>query len=144
MIHFTTRIFERKLNQECIPVGCVPSAAAAVSGGCVLPVEGCTSGGCASQGVYFPGGVLARGCTSQGVCFPGGVLPRGCASWGEVLPGKCASGGGVVSQHALRQTPRHPPVDRMTDMWKNITFAISRTVTRSKIFRKVEIGFLKH
>ena len=29
---------------------------------------------------------------------------------------------GVVSQHALRQTPS-PPVDRMTDTCKNITFA---------------------
>ena len=31
-------------------------------------------------------------------------------------------GGRVISQHALRQTP--PPVDRMTDTCKNITFKL--------------------
>ena len=73
------------LKQECIPVGCVPSAMAAVSGGV--------------------------------------GASRGGASRGGVLPG------GVVSQHALRQTP--PPVNRMTDRCKNITFTTSlRTVTR--------------
>ena len=50
-------------------------------------------------------------------------------------------GGGVVSQHALRQTP--PPVNRMTDRYKNITFATSlRTVTMwsrsSWIFERLE------
>ena len=45
---------------------------------------------------------------------------------GGVLPGVHASQGGVVSQHALRQTP---PVNSMTDRCKNITFATSlRTV----------------
>ena len=45
--------------QECIPVGCVPSAAVAVSrvGGCLLP-----------------GGVYSRG---GGVCLLGGLLPGG-------------------------------------------------------------------
>ena len=57
-----------------------------------------------------------------GACFRGGVR----ASWGGVLPGVHASQGGVVSQHALRQTP---PVNSMTDRCKNITFATSlRTV----------------
>ena len=57
------------LKQECIPVGCVPSAAVAV-------------------------------------CW-GVSAPRGCLLWwwGWSAPG------GVVSQHALRQTP---PVDRQT------------------------------
>ena len=122
-------------QQECIPVGCVPSAAAAISWGRgVLP-----GGVCFSGGLCF----LGRGCVSQGGVLPGGcasegyVLPRGCAPWGggcasqggvlprgDVLPRGwwCASRGGVVSQHALRQTP---PVNRMTDRCKNITFATS-------------------
>ena len=88
-------------------------------GGCVLPFGG------ASQGcVCFPGGA----CFLGERVLPGGcVLPRGvCASWVCVLPrgvcfwGVCASWG-VVSQHALRQTP--PPVYRITDTSKNITLA---------------------
>ena len=61
----------KKLSkQECIPVGCVPSAAVAV----------CSGGG---EGVPAPGG------------GEGGVCSGGC-----LVPGR-----GVVSQHALRQTP---------------------------------------
>ena len=43
--------------------------------------------------------------------------------WGCLLQGVSAPGGGVVSQHALRQTP---PVNRMTDMSKNITLATTK------------------
>ena len=47
------------LQQECIPVGYVPSAAVSVLGG------------------VCPGGVYAeKGCLSRG-CLPGGYLPRG-------------------------------------------------------------------
>ena len=55
------------LEQECIPVGCVPSAAVAVSG---------------ARGV-FPG-VSAQG----GVCLRGGGLPSGivCFGGGGVCP----------------------------------------------------------
>ena len=43
-------------EQECIPVGCVPSAAVAVCwGGCV-----CSWGGCLLQGVSAPGGYLPQ------------------------------------------------------------------------------------
>ena len=45
--------------QECIPVGCVSSAAGGVSG------QGCLSRGC-----------LPRGCLPKG-CLPGGCLPQG-------------------------------------------------------------------
>ena len=38
-------------QQECILVGCVPSAAVAAGGGCVYP------GGCLPMGVVCPGGV---------------------------------------------------------------------------------------
>ena len=60
-----------KKQQECIPVGCVPSATVAV---CLRGVP--ARGGSAPEGLPAPGGVPA--------------------------PGR-----GVVSQHALRQTP--PP-----------------------------------
>ena len=88
-----------------------------------------------------------EGVLPGGVCFPGcvlfgGVLPGRGSVWflgGCVLPGGvCFPGGGVcrggvppgvvLSQHALRQTP---PVNRMTDRCKNITFATSlQMVTR--------------
>ena len=55
-----------RIQQECIPVGCVPSATVAVSGG---------------------------------VCSGGGLLPGDVCSWRDVCPQ------GVVSKHALRQTP---------------------------------------
>ena len=58
-------------QQECIPVGCVLSAAVAISGkgGC-LPGRGCLPGG---------GGVCPGVC----VCF-GGCLPRECTPlWGQ-------------------------------------------------------------
>ena len=95
-------------EQECIPVGCVPSAAAAVPEGVggVLPGGVCASWGvCASQGGVIPAGVLPLGYASRGVCFPGGV----CASrGGHMFLGGMPPGG---SQHALSQTP---PVDRHT------------------------------
>ena len=74
--------------------------------GGVLPVGGVLPGGVCFPGGFFPGGVcvLPRG-ASRGVCLPGGCFP-----------------GGLVSKHALRQTP---PVNRMTDRCKNITFATS-------------------
>ena len=77
------------ISQECIPVGCVPSATVAFSGGV------CLGGVC-------PGRCLPR----EGGVYPGGVCPR-------CLPrGGCLRGG-------LEYTP---PVNRMTDRCKNITF----------------------
>ena len=73
-------------------------------------------------GVYLPG--------LGGVCLVQGGLPgRGGGLPGLVgegsLPGPggsaCSWGGGLASQHALRQTT--PPVDRITDACKNITLA---------------------
>ena len=59
--------------------------------------------------VYGPGGVHGPG----GCMVPGGVHGPG---EGVHVPR------GVVSQHALRQTPPPPPVNRMTaDRCKNIT-----------------------
>ena len=57
-----------KIKQECIPVGCVPSAAVAVSGGGVCPGDLTT--GVSAQG----GGV----CPGRGAVCPWGYLPAGC------------------------------------------------------------------
>ena len=74
--------------------------------------------------VSSPGGLLARG---RRVFLPGGLpcqggLPcRGDLSCQGGLP--CQGGSalpGVVSQHAMGQTPLG---DRMTDTCKNVTFA---------------------
>ena len=105
-------------QQECIPVGCIPSAAAAVS----------------REGGVWSG----RG----GVCVPGpgkeGVLQGGVCSWrgvcllsGGVRSGGCVCSGGVSAPRVIPAGTEAapPPVDRMTDRCKNITFATSlRTV----------------
>ena len=104
---------DESFQQECIPVGCVPSAAVAVSApggrGVSSPAGGVWSG---VVGVLLLGGVSA----SRRCLLPGGVCSRG----GGLLPGGHLLRGGGVSQHAPRQTL---PVNRMTDRCKNITFA---------------------
>ena len=78
-------------------------------------------------GCLVLGGVPAPG----GVPGPGGCLLRG-GDW-------CW---GVVSQHALRQTP---PVNRMTDRCKNITFATSlRTVNISQTACDTQSSFASY
>ena len=72
--------------------------------GCLLPGTGAGPGGCLPW----------RGTCSGGICSQGGTWSGGVCSQG--VPGL------GVSQHALRQTP---PVNRMTDRCKNITFATS-------------------
>ena len=58
------------MEQECIPVGCIPSAAVAVS------LEVCLSGGC------LPRGLSTQGVSAQGDVNPGGwvCLPRGSSA----------------------------------------------------------------
>ena len=122
-----TAYFERKkfFKQECIPVGCVPSATEAVWW------EG---GGVCSRGSLLPGGVCSGGCLLRGsllqggMCLlPGGSALGGCLFWGVSPPG---GGGGSILACTEADTP--PPVDRMTDTCKNITFATSlRTVKSS-------------
>ena len=99
---------QKQRQQECIPVGCVPSAAVAMS------IPACT-GHCVSQhalgrGVYhsmhWAGGCITA-CTGQGVCIPacsgwgvsaqGGVCPRGvclegCLPRGSTWWGVCLAG----------------------------------------------------
>ena len=60
-------------KQECIPVGCVPSASVAISG--------CREGGASAQGV------CQRGCLPWGC--PGGASALGVSRW------VCVGGGGV-------------------------------------------------
>ena len=84
------------------------------SGGCLLqggvsgPRGGCLLRGVsASEGVSAPGGSASRGgvcLVLGGVSFRGGLLPGGVCS-GGCLPLGVSARGGVVSQHALRQTP---------------------------------------
>ena len=107
-------------------------------GGLVSGLGGVWSRG---GGVWSGGSGLGRsapggrgGVWSRGVSAPGGW----CLVWGGLVWGSAPRGGGggvwsrglsapggsaprgVVSQHALRQTP---PVNRMTDRCKNISLA---------------------
>ena len=57
------------VKQECIPVGCVPSAEVAVSGrGCLTRVVCLPWGGCVCPGCVCPGGCVCLGIR----CLPGG------------------------------------------------------------------------
>ena len=114
------------LKQECIPVGCVPSATVAVcsgGGGCLVPVVVPGPGGCLLRGVADPGEGV---CSWGGVHGPGGcLLPGGAWSFG----GGSALGGGIP---ACTEADTPPPVNRMTERCKNRTVATSlRTVTIS-------------
>ena len=123
---------EKIAKQECIPVGCVPFAAAAVFpggrgawswgslllGGCLL------LGVSAPRRVSAPGGCLLPG---AGVCSGGCLLPGG----GVSAPGGCLVLGGGIPACTEADTHTPPPVNRMTDRCKNITFATSlRTVIK--------------
>ena len=89
----TCQAIHRK-QQECISVGCVPSTAVAVSGGCLPRGKG-----------VCPGGCMPRGCLPGG-CLPGGCLPRGVSAQGGV----CLGGVYTPCPHGL------------TDTYENITF----------------------
>ena len=81
------------------------------TGGCVYPSMHWAGGVC--LGVVSDGGCLIRG-VSWG-CLPGGVgggcLSRGVSAWGVSAQGVFAQGVSAT----------HPPVDRMTEAWENIT-----------------------
>ena len=89
--HFCGGRIVYMFQQECIPVGCVPAAHWPYAAVCFA--GGCLLGGAVSA----PGG--------GGLPLGGCLLQRGCV---------------CVSQHALRQTPSPPPVDRILDtrLWK--------------------------
>ena len=67
------------LKQECIPVGCVPSAAVAFGEGGCVPGEG-----------GLPGGVCLGRLSAYGVCL-WGVCPRGVCPGGTWQGGVCPS-----------------------------------------------------
>ena len=120
-----SKITEKLMKQECIPVGCVPPACwpyhplvdhipACIARG--VPAGGCTCpGGCTCQGGVPVGGVyLPEGCTC-----PGGVPARGrgCTCWGCTCPG-----GVPVLSCTWAGTP---PLwtEWLSDRCKNINFA---------------------
>ena len=102
------------MEQECIPVGCVPAARRPYAGVCFPGGVSLVPGGSAWSQGGLPG---PRGSAWSRGCLPG---PGGVSAWsrgglpglGRGLPGP-EGGGGMASQHAVRQTPS-PPVDRHT------------------------------
>ena len=111
-------------SRGCLLQGGVCSWGVSAPGGCLLQGRGCLlwGGGVCSRGVSAPGegvsalggvclGVSAPGgCLLLGVSAPGSVCSRGggVCSWGVSALGGVCSWGGMVSQHALRQTPPPP------------------------------------
>ena len=102
-------------KQECIPVGCVPSAAVAVSrgGGLFRGGCGCVSapwGGVCSRGVSSGGCLLPGVCLLLGVSAPGGVCSQGgVCSGGCLLQGMSALGGCGIPAWTEADTPPPPP-----------------------------------
>ena len=125
-----THIFT--LKEECIPVGCVPAARRLYAGVCFR--GGVCSGGVCSGGVCS-GGSASGESAPGGVSAPVGVLSRGgSAPWGSCCLGVSAPRGllqgGVWSQGGVcwggwypACTEADPPVNRMTNRYKNITLA---------------------
>ena len=96
-----------QIQQECIPVGCVPAARRPYAGVC-FPGGGWGCCVCLVPGGCLPGpGVSAW----SGGCLlgPGGSAWSGGPGWSRgvclVWGGVCLVRGGLASQHALRQTP---------------------------------------
>ena len=72
--------FNKIKEQECIPVGCVPSAAVVV-----YWVGGCLPGGMFAQGVSAQRGV----CLGEGDCGGRGCLKDSALLWTEFLRHAC-------------------------------------------------------
>ena len=100
------------MNKECIPVGCVPSAAVAVCCG-----WGVCPGGCLPRGVSAQGSVSAQGCvcllrgwvSAHRVVCPVVCVCRGMSAQG-VSAGGCLLRGmyllkGVSARRCLPDTP---------------------------------------
>ena len=86
---------------------------------------------CAGRGVSAPGGALSQG---EGCLLPlgGGRLVWGGLLWGRLLRGVCSRGGsapggvcsrGVGIPACTEAEADPPPMDRITDTCKHITFA---------------------
>ena len=79
-------------KQECIPVGCVPSAGWGSAGG--------SAGGVYRGGCVWPGGG----------CLPGGVCPRRCLAWGCLPKGVSVQGWVSARQPPPPWTESQTPV----------------------------------
>ena len=117
-------------EQECIPVGCVPSTTVAFCWGCTWSREGCTyqggvpgPRGCTCLGAVpgSEGGVPGPGGRGGGVPGPVGYLPRyspcepaqGCTCRGVYLvPGGCTWPRGLYLVLGGRYLPRYSPCER--------------------------------
>ena len=100
---------EIKIEQECILVGFIPSAAVAVC------LEGVCLGGVCLGGVVCPGEYLPREVFTQVVCLPRGCLSRGVsARWGGLQGG--LPSGGLPSEGLPKGAYTTPPVDRQTSV----------------------------
>ena len=109
--------FSNIYKQECIPVGCLPSAAVGVCWGGVVCLGGVCLGGSGCPGDVCPRGCLPGGCLPGGVC-PGDCLPEGVSAWRAVCLGGVCPGVSV-----LMVSGRQPPMDRiLTHACENITF----------------------
>ena len=111
------QVFLPHKKQDCIPVWCIQPTRWPYLQACTAQ-GGCLVWGVCSGEVHGPGGVCS------GVpCLWGGVLVPG--EWCLVPGGVCSGGvpgprGGVVSKHALRQTP--PPwTEFLAHATENIT-----------------------
>ena len=110
----TVRSTDRILGGEVCSQGGVCSGGVCSQGVCVCSRGVSALGGVCSRGYLLGGCLLWQGLLLGRMSAPGGVSalggvcsPGGCLLWGVSTPG------GVVSQHALRQTPSLP-VDRQT------------------------------
>ena len=128
--------------------GSAPGGCLFVRGVCFQGVCVCSQVGVCSQGGLFPGGVCSGGCLLPGgVCFRGclflgGVCSRGCLPQGVCSQGVSASRGCLLlggCWYPSMHWGRHPPVNRITDMSKNITLATTslRLVIKLNLVHKL-------
>ena len=88
------------LKQECIPIGCVPSAAVArcLSGGGVSAQEVICPEGVSAQECVCPGGVSVKRVSAHGA----GVCPEGVRPW-LCLPRSVSAQEGCLSSRVSAQ-----------------------------------------
>ena len=101
---------------ECLPRGCLPRVSAC---------QGVSGWWMSAQGVSACQGVSGWLMSAQGVSACQGVC-----GWVDVCPGCCLPARGCLPVRWVVCLPLPLPVDRMTDMCKNITLATTtlRTV----------------
>ena len=138
-----TFLFKKHIEQECIPVGCVPPAR--------YRMGGSLSRGVSVRGVCVWGvsvlGSLSMGSLSGGLCL-GGSLSRGVSVQGGLCPGVSLSGGlclgGVSVQGGLPDRDLlPPPVNRMIDRQVQKHY-LAATSLRAVITYRLNNGQLFH